>query len=88
MMFRDSVRKRTENGWSHTRMHDSKSKLTREEKLTLGSNRDQKILFSEFLKNVLDFQLGEHEKFLKKFRLLFKQVDTDNNGVLNEHEFT
>lgn len=36
-------------------MHESKGKLSREEKLTLISNKDTKILFTEFLKAVLDF---------------------------------
>ena len=41
----------------------------------------------EFQKGILDFQLQEHEKFLFQFNLLFKQVDKDNNGVINEREF-
>jgi Ca2+-binding EF-hand superfamily protein len=35
----------------------------------------------------LDFQLSEHEKFLYDFTQLFKQVDTDRNGIINEDEF-
>jgi len=35
----------------------------------------------------LDFQLIEHEKFLVKFTHLFKEVDYDNNGTINESEF-
>jgi Ca2+-binding EF-hand superfamily protein len=35
----------------------------------------------------LDFQLIEHEKFLVKFTHLFKKVDYDNNGTINESEF-
>ena len=33
---------------------------------------------------MLDFQLREHEKFLRKFFLLFKTVDIDNNGIIDE----
>ena len=33
---------------------------------------------------LLSFQLKGHEKFLSKFRRLFRQFDTDKNGVLNE----
>ena len=63
--------------------------MTREEKLSLLASKDsKKMLWSEFTKAVLDFQLQEHEKFLHKFRALFKTIDTDNNGVLNEVEFT
>ena len=35
----------------------------------------------------MDFQLSEHEKFLYDFTQLFKQVDSDRNGIINEDEF-
>ena len=35
----------------------------------------------------MDFQLSEHEKFLYDFTQLFKQVDNDRNGIINEDEF-
>ena len=35
----------------------------------------------------MDFQLSEHEKFLYDFTQLFKQVDRDRNGIVNEDEF-
>lgn len=67
----------------------NKRKITREERLAMIAQKDSdKLLFSEFLKAVLDFQLKEHEKFLCKFIMVFKEVDTDNNGVLNEDEFS
>jgi Ca2+-binding EF-hand superfamily protein len=31
--------------------------------------------------------LQEHEKFLYRFTQLYKEVDTDNNGIINEEEF-
>jgi Ca2+-binding EF-hand superfamily protein len=31
--------------------------------------------------------LQEHEKFLYRFTQLFKEVDSDNNGIINEDEF-
>lgn len=66
----------------------AKRKMTREERIALISQKDSdKLLFSEFMKAVLDFQLKEHEKFLYKFITIFKQVDVDNNGVVNEEEF-
>ena len=46
-----------------------------------------KLTYTEFLKKVLDFQLQEHENFLKKFTLCFKSVDHDRNGTINEDEF-
>lgn len=36
---------------------------------------------------ILDFQLKSHEKFLKSFIQLFKQVDQDHNGIIDEAEF-
>lgn len=66
----------------------SKRKMTREERLAMVSQKDSdKLLFTEFMKTVLDFQLKEHEKFLYKFIVVFKQIDGDNNGVVNEDEF-
>lgn len=52
------------------------------------NSRDyEKLPFAQFQKIILDFQLKEHEKFLEKFIVLFKTVDSDNNGVINEEEF-
>lgn len=52
------------------------------------NSRDyEKLPFVQFQKIILDFQLKEHEKFLEKFIVLFKTVDSDNNGVINEEEF-
>ena len=31
--------------------------------------------------------MQEHEKFLFKFTQIFKSVDGDNNGIINEEEF-
>ena len=36
---------------------------------------------------MLDFQLREHEKFLSYFIQLFKRVDGDRDGILDENQF-
>ena len=36
---------------------------------------------------MLDFQLATHEKYVKKFVTLFKKLDEDTNGIVNEDEF-
>ena len=36
---------------------------------------------------ILDFQLQEHERFLFEFNVLFKQFDTDNDGIVTEEQF-
>lgn len=60
-------------------------KLTREEQML--RMQEEKLQFADFQKIILDFQLKEHEKFLEKFIAVFKSIDTDNNGVINEPEF-
>ncbi|KAJ9457556.1 putative structural maintenance of chromosome (SMC) family protein [Diplonema papillatum] len=45
------------------------------------------LLYGDFLKVLLDFQLQGHERFLGKFVKLFRQFDADKNGILNEAEF-
>ena len=53
---------------------------------TFGSNEKEKmkIPFACFQKAMLDFQLKSHESFLRNFLVLFKQVDRDNNGIIDE----
>lgn len=88
-MFRSAIQARQESRFiGRDKGRNSKRKMTREERLAMISQKDSsKLMFSEFIKIVLDFQLKEHEKFLYKFIVIFKQVDQDNNGVLNEEEF-
>lgn len=62
--------------------------MTREELNQLMQSKDfEKLSYHDFQKTILDFQLQEHEKFLYRFTQLFKQVDGDNNGLVNEEEF-
>ena len=46
-----------------------------------------RIAYDALLKILLDFQLRGHEKFLARFRKVFRAADTDGNGVVNEVEF-
>ncbi|KRX10318.1 hypothetical protein PPERSA_02735 [Pseudocohnilembus persalinus] len=77
----------------HYVIHNQKSreelrKLTREEQLALLQEKEKhKIQYFQFQKIILDFQLKSHEKFLKKFIQLFRQLDVDHNGIINENEF-
>lgn len=36
---------------------------------------------------LLDVQINLRDKYLKNFSSSFKEVDNDNNGILNENEF-
>lgn len=65
-----------------------KNYLTRDEvqRSSQMSSAD-KLLFSDFEKCILDFQLKEHMDFLKIFTQIFKSVDEHKHGILNEDEF-
>lgn len=67
-----------------------RGKLTREENFLRKEREKQgrsRIAFSDFLKILLDFQLKGHEKFLAQFLSLFRRVDRDANGIVDEREF-
>lgn len=71
----------------YSNLTDSR-KMTREEQMMKMQQRDfERLQFTDFQKIILDFQLKEHEKFLEKFIAVFKSIDSDNNGVINEAEF-
>lgn len=65
----------------------TKSRPTRDEERKQYKQSHKLLYVQEFQKGILDFQLQEHDKFLYQFNLLFKHVDKDNNGVINESEF-
>ncbi|CAD8202164.1 unnamed protein product [Paramecium pentaurelia] len=63
-------------------------RLTREEQLIQLQEKDKyKLEYQVFQKIILDFQLKSHEKYLKKFIVIFKEMDTDLNGIIDENEF-
>ena len=43
-----------------------------------------RLSFSEFVHTTLMFQMQKHQEFLDGFTSLFKTVDADMDGVLNE----
>ena len=45
------------------------------------------IPFIVLQKLILDFQLKTHESYLSKFIQLFKTIDSDTDGVINESQF-
>jgi len=42
--------------------------------------------YSQIVKEVLDWQLARHEKFLHSFVQKFKEFDENCDGVLNQDE--
>ena len=64
------------------------NKLTRIEKYNMLLFPDDKnILFTDFIKIVLDNHIRFRDKQLKNFVELFKSVDTNKDGVISEEEF-
>ena len=65
------------------------NKLSRVEKYNMLLFPDEKnILFSDFIKIVLDNHIRFRDKQLKNFVDIFKSVDTNKDGIINEEEFT
>ena len=65
------------------------NKLSRMEKYNMILFNDEKnILFSDFLKIVLDNHIRFRDRQLKNFVEIFKSVDTNKDGIVNEEEFT
>jgi hypothetical protein len=50
----------------------------------LTEKEKPRIEYWLFQKLILDFQLRSHEKYLKRFIQLFRTVDQDHNGIINE----
>ena len=64
-------------------------------KVTRGELKIQKkkentlnILYEDFLNILLEIQIRLREKYLSNFIKIFNQIDEDNDGILNEEEFT
>lgn len=64
----------------------SKGRASRED-LQKKEGKTTNILYSEFIKILLDFQLKTHEKFLSQFLKVFRTISNEKNGILNEDEF-
>lgn len=70
--------------------------MTREELINLSRNKEElNISFKDFQKVFMlfnfeilsDYQIKSRDKYLKNFRHIFKKIDSDNNGIINEEEF-
>ena len=67
---------------------DTDRKLTREEIIQLSKMKEEyNIPLKDLVKILHEFQIKLREKYLKNFVILFKNVDRDNNGIINEEEF-
>ena len=65
------------------------NKLSRVEKYNmLLFSEEKNILYTDFIKIVLDNHIRFRDKQLKNFVELFKSVDSNKDGIINEEEFT
>lgn len=61
-------------------------KITREE-LNSPKLEDLEILYRDFTRIILDYQIKCRVKYLRNFVHIYKELDSDDNGILNEDEF-
>ena len=65
------------------------NKLSRAEKYNLFYfNEERNILYRNFMKIILDNHIRFRDKQLKNFVELFRSVDTNRDGIINEEEFS
>ena len=70
-------------------INNNNNKQSRVEKYNmLLFSEDKNILFTDFIKIVLDNHIKFRDKQLKNFVNLFRSVDTNRDGVINEEEFS
>ena len=63
-------------------------KLSREEEARLSKiKEDYKMEFKDFTKMVLEFQIKLRDKYLSHLVFIFKKIDIDNNGLIEEEDF-
>eukprot|EP00826_Nyctotherus_ovalis_P016973 TRINITY_DN14958_c0_g2_i1.p1 TRINITY_DN14958_c0_g2~~TRINITY_DN14958_c0_g2_i1.p1 ORF type:complete len:508 (-),score=157.39 TRINITY_DN14958_c0_g2_i1:926-2449(-) len=67
------------------RKNSAGKRLPREEMNAIKSR--QEIAYGELVKILLDFQLNTHEKYIHKFTLLFREIDREKAGVVDEAGF-
>ena len=56
-------------------------------KQIINTKNTNSLLYLDLIDLLLDVQINLRDKYLKNFSSSFKEVDNDNNGILNENEF-
>ena len=56
-------------------------------KQIVNKKNTNSLLYLDLIDLLLDVQINLRDKYLKNFLNGFKNVDNDNNGILNENEF-
>lgn len=70
----------------HTYLSNTNKKLTRAE-INSPLKEDLEIEYKNFQGIILDYQIKCRIKYLRNIYNLFKELDNDENGILNENEF-
>ena len=45
------------------------------------------MAYHDLIDVILNDQLGEHTRYLRKFMNLFKQIDKNSDGIISNNEF-
>ena len=62
--------------------------MSREEEACISKiDEDYKIQYIEFVNIIMDFQIKLKDSYLKNFNIIFKKVDSDNDGIISEDQF-
>ena len=78
---------RFEHNWTYY-VNEKNSQNTRQELYIYeDANKKKKIKYKDFEKIILDFSLMSHLQYLRGFTLLFREINKDQNGIINEKEF-
>ena len=56
-------------------------------KQIVNTKNTNSLLYLDLIDLLLDVQINLRNKYLKNLSSSFKEVDNDNNGILNENEF-
>ena len=56
-------------------------------KQIINTKNTNSLLYLDLIDLLLDVQINLRNKYLKNLSSSFKEVDNDNNGILNENEF-
>lgn len=65
-----------------------KKKLTREEEEKFyTTNNSNEIDYKNFIKIIIEYQIKSRENYLKNFVKIFKMIDINNYGILDENQF-
>ena len=65
---------------------ESRLEAFMEEKIKIKKDPGVQLRYQEFEDIVLEYNLNEHEKYLKQFSSVFREADQDSNGILSSNE--